>query len=143
MDCVNITLYGTDGTTVTSSRNCFTEAQVESFFSTANDNGLLKNVKAVWTIFNGGVKGPSGNFPDCNPPWQGLANLMKQVLQVNGFVYQPDSPDNDGPGDGGGLFGDTDVDGNPIKGEDGGEGGGGEDGGEGGDDDIPILVPDE
>lgn len=143
MDCVNLVLYGTDGTTVTSNRNCFTEAQVESFFGVANDAHLLNNVKLVWTIFNGGVQGPTGTFPGCNPPWQGLANLMKQVLKENGFTYQPDSPDNDGPGDGEGLFGDTDVDGNPIKGgEDGGGDGGGDEGGDG-DGDIPILVPDE
>jgi len=138
-------MYATDGTTVVSNRNCFTEAQVESFFDTANDYHLLKNVKTIWTIFNGGVKGPSGVFPECHPPWEGIANLMKEILSEYNFEYQPDSPNDDGPGDGGGLFGDTDVNGEPINGggEGEGEGGGGEDGGDDGDGDIPILVPDD
>ncbi|UGV23791.1 hypothetical protein [Hafnia phage Pocitis76] len=144
MDCVNLVLYAPDGTTVVSERNCFTVDQVNGFFDTAHICGLLKNVKCVWTIFNGGVKGPTGTFPNCNPPWEGLASLMKLELKVRGFVYQPDNINNDGPGDGDGLFGDTNVDGERIKGSDGGDGGeGGDDDGEGGDDDIPILVPDE
>lgn len=142
MDCVNLVLYGTDGSTETSNRNCFTVAQVDAFFRVASDVHLLNNVKSVWTIFNGGVQGPSGNFSHCNPPWQGLANAMKQILKENGFTYQPDSPNNDGPGDESGLFGDTDVNGQPINGGEGGDGGEGEDGGdEGGDGDFPIPIP--
>lgn len=145
MDCVNLTLFAPDGTTVVSDRNCFTEAQVVSFFDVANDANLLKNVKCIWTIFNGGVKGPTGTFPDCTPPWQGLATLIKEVLKVNNFIYQPDSPNNDGPGDGQGLFGDTNVNGEPENNAQGGDGGGegGDEGGEDGDGDIPILIPDE
>lgn len=154
MDCVNIKCYSNYeqwAGQLMGEWNCFNLDQIHGFLDTLSNFNYQKSAKFIWTIFNGGVKGPSGEImTGGNPPWGSVSRSIIDAVSQYNLTWQPDSPDNDGPGDGEGLFGYTDVDGNPLPGDtqlgggdsEGGEGEDGEpnsDGDPDGDTDIPPL----